>query len=83
MLHHGNVSLLYGTIFILQGVYLETLKCFISFLYADSHCSISGIMLISVVMIPRSFHGYGTHFVEKVNSSQSCGCEFIAFQSRG
>jgi putative N-acetylmannosamine-6-phosphate epimerase len=32
-------------------------------------------------MIPKSSHGYGTHFVEKVNSSQNSGCEFVAFQS--
>jgi len=81
-LHHANVSLLYETIFILQGDYLATLKCFISFLYAAGLCNISGIMLISVVIIPRSSHGYGTHFVEKVNSSQNSGCEFVAFQSR-
>lgn len=81
MLHHGNVSLLYGTIFILQGDYLATLKCFIYFLYADSLCNISGIILISIVMIPRSSYDYGSNFVEKVTSSQNSGCEFIAFQS--
>jgi hypothetical protein len=81
VLHHENVSLLYGTIFILEGDYLATLKCFISFLYAGNLCNISGIMLISVIMIPRSSHGYGTHFVEKVNSSQNSGYEFVAFQS--
>ena len=83
MLHHGNISLLYGTVFILQRDYLASLKCFISFLYADSLCSVSGIMLISVVMIPRPSRGYGTHFIEKVNSSQTSGCEFVSFQSHG
>jgi hypothetical protein len=40
-------------------------------------------MLISIGMIPRSSQGYSTHFLEKVNSSQISGCDFVTFQSRG
>jgi hypothetical protein len=70
VLHHGNVSLLFGTVFILEGDYLATLICFFFFLYAHSLCSMSEIMLISVVMIRRSSYGYVIHFVKKVKHSR-------------
>jgi hypothetical protein len=63
VLHHGNVSLLYGTVLSLQD-HLATLICFI-FFFMHIVFAICQIMLVSVVMIPRSSQCYIIHFVKR------------------